>query len=752
MPSNRIWSLELAHDGRLWVGTFEGLALLEDWGSRRPRIRTYTTANGLTDVEITALAEDGERNIWIGTDHGGALKVSRQGFETFDASDGLEAVRAVLAMQDRAGHVVFLMNVENKFFASFDGKRFSSVRLPGTEGRGWVGAQAVLQDSEGGWWVATGLTGLQRYSACDAFVDLAGRRPVKIYTKRDGLPDNFVFGVFQDSLNDIWVMMQGGLRKVARLDHRTGRFSVFPIEYMPSAMIEDGAGNIWLATLGPGMYRFRSGRFEPFQAEQGFPTGSVYHLYKDRRGLIWVSSLSNGVFCITDPDADPPKFMNITTRQGLSSNHTRFVVESADGAYYIGTARGLDRWDPHTGLIRQFTTSDGLAGNLQNIGLRDRSDNLWLGTFLGVSRLTPQIRRQARPADAYIRGLSLGGIPWPLDALGQFDVPDVVVPMSRNRVAIDFAGVSFAPGEVLNYRYRLAGVDSDWRPLSTQRRLDLVDLEPGTYRVELQAINSDGIPSPRAATVNLTILAPIWRRWWFIAGVLLLAGAAIFVVVRMRVQRRLDMERVRTRIATDLHDDIGSSLSQLSIMCEVALRRIPDDPSAAAQSLGQVTETSRSLIDSMSDIVWAINPARDGLTDLVHRMRHFANDLFAEGAIRYRFDCSSAERNLPLGNDVRRQIYLVYKECLNNLVKHSRATQALIELRLRDGCLELSVNDNGVGFDPAVVTDRGNGLRNLRKRAETLGGCLTIDSQIGQGTHILFTIAQTAASKRGRWL
>jgi len=172
-----------------------------------------------------------------------------------------------------------------------------------------------------------------------------------------------------------------------------------------------------------------------------------------------------------------------------------------------------------------------------------------------------------------------------------------------------------------------------------------------------------------------------------------------------------------------------------------------DDPSAAVQSLSQATETSRSLVDSMSDIVWAINPARDGLSDLVHRMRRFANDLFAEGNVVHRFDCFGAERDLTLGNDVRRQVYLVYKECLHNVVKHAQATEVLIELRLRGSCLELRVEDNGAGFHPEGAMDAGNGLRNLKRRAEGMGGRLTIDSRPGEGTRIAFHVGVNASRR-----
>jgi len=753
LPLNRVLSLKCARDGKLWVGTFGGLASLDlNDGRETPLFRSYTAIHGLVDVEITALAEDREANLWVGTDHGGAYKISRVGFETFDASDGLSGNRVNLVFEDRTGLIVFLLGVSGKSFSVFDGKRFSELHLPGVDQFDWVGPQGVLQDRKGEWWLATGRWGLWRYPVSESFAGLKGRRPSRIYTSRDGLPGPTTYCLYEDSRGDIWVSIWDGTPQLARWNRRTDSFTAFDTSAMPMAFTEDRAGNIWVGLNGTGIVRFRKGEMTHYSVRNGFPPGGIYHLYTDRRGQVWASSFSSGAICIPEPDADRPRFVPLTTRQGLSSNHARFVLEGLDGAFYIGTVRGLDRWDPRTGTIRHFTTNDGLAGNLQNVGLIDRRGGLWLGMLLGISRLTSSEDQHTQPPEVFVRELRLGGIPWPIDQLGQTAVHNVVVPLERNRVTVNFAAVSFASGDTLTYQFRLAGRDSEWQSLSSQRSLDLVDIQPGSYRLELQAINSDGVKSLRPAVVDLTILAPIWRRWWFIVLVMLLCSGVAFAAARVRLLHRLEMERVRTRIATDLHDDIGSSLSQIAILCEVAIRRLPSDPPAAVSCLGQVSATCHSLVDAMSDIVWAINPSRDSLDDLIHRMRRFANDLFAEGNIRHQFLAPGADNPWPVGSDFRRQVYLVYKECLHNLVRHSQATEARIELRLQRGWLELSVCDNGVGFNPDCIQNGGHGLTSLHNRARALGGEFLIESRPGEGTRIMFRVpARTSNWRRRLW-
>jgi signal transduction histidine kinase len=205
---------------------------------------------------------------------------------------------------------------------------------------------------------------------------------------------------------------------------------------------------------------------------------------------------------------------------------------------------------------------------------------------------------------------------------------------------------------------------------------------------------------------------------------------------------------VRSRIATDLHDDIGASLSQIAILAEVARQRVrplvrdPADSDATAP-LARIAETSRTLVDSMSDIVWAINPDVDTLSDLVHRMRRFVEDTLGAADLELIFRAPDPSHDLKLGADVRREVFLVLKESVTNIAKHAQATRVAIDLEIDRRRLHLRVADNGRGFDPAVSTD-GNGVASMRRRVQALGGHLVIDSRAGAGTTISFDIEVSA--------
>jgi two-component sensor histidine kinase len=315
----------------------------------------------------------------------------------------------------------------------------------------------------------------------------------------------------------------------------------------------------------------------------------------------------------------------------------------------------------------------------------------------------------------------------------------------RNNLQIDFLSISTGGSDAsTRYQYRLEGVDADWSKPTTERSVTLANLSPGTYLFQVRALNAAGSFSPEPAEVAFIVLRPLWQQWWFLLAAAAAVGLAIYALYHYRVRQLLHLEQVRTRIATDLHDDIGASLSQIAILSEVVQQRISSE-NGAAQAAGEplkvIAGTSREIVDAMSDIVWAINPQKDHLSDLVHRMRRFASDTLESCDIGYGFRAPEHLRDIALGADFRREIYLIFKECINNLVKHSRASRALIDLRLESNFLIVEVEDDGVGFDAAAEMasggrDRlgGNGLMNMRRRAENLGGSFHIESEKGRGT------------------
>jgi signal transduction histidine kinase len=268
-------------------------------------------------------------------------------------------------------------------------------------------------------------------------------------------------------------------------------------------------------------------------------------------------------------------------------------------------------------------------------------------------------------------------------------------------------------------------------------------LAPGTYRFLMGA--EDVLVSPATAAIGLRLLPPVWQRWWFLILVALLAAGLVYWAYHSHLERLLDLERVRTRIATDLHDDIGSSLTQIAIMSEVARQRAPANEPQLSAALDKIADLSRELVDAMSDIVWAIDPKRDRLSDLVQRMRRFASDIFSGRSIEFDFLAPRELADKSLTADVRRQVFLVFKESIKNLARHSGCHHVEISLEIEGSSLVLKVSDDGRGFDLTAADEEScqvscHGLSNMEHRAQYLGGSLHVISQPSGGTCVLLQI------------
>jgi ligand-binding sensor domain-containing protein/two-component sensor histidine kinase len=736
-------------DGRIWIGTAGGLSAFSDG-----RFRSYTAAQGLTNGYVVPV-EDRDGNLWLATQTG-AMKVTWSGFTSFGKADGLSNPRVTSVFEDQRGELCVTSAEGEPFINRFDGQRFTAVRpqVPQEiKGFGWGWNQVTFQDHDGEWWLPT-FYGLYRFPRVTNVEQLAHTLPKAVYNHQRGeLPGNDIFRLFEDSRGDVWISIASHARSaVARWERATESFHMYseadglPPFSPPTAYCEDGAGNLWMGFYDGGLLRYHDGSFRLFAQSDGIPAGVIRALYLDHAGRLWVATDSGGVVRLDDPRAERPRFVVYTTADGLASNRVSCITEDTVGRMYFGTARGLDQFNLETKRVRHYTKGEGLAGNAITVAFRDRQGALWFGTDLGISRLVPGSDPPQQQPPILISGLRIAGNSQPISALGESEVSGLVLNPTQNQLSIDFVGLGFAAGEALKYQYKLVGANEEWSAPTDQRTINYASLSPGRYRFMVRAVTADGIISPTPATITFTILRPIWQRWWFVTLVALTFGLGAAAIYRNRVKRLIEIERVRTRIAADLHDDIGASLSLMAMLSEVARRQALQGNFKVGDSLSSIAAASRELIDAMSDIVWAINPNKDRFSELVKRMRRFASDVFSSRDIALQFDAAGHDHDFKLGADARREIFFIVKEGVNNIARHSACTEAVIILKVQDGSLIVELRDNGKGFVPAEA-DEGNGLASMRARARKLGGDFELVSANGQGT----TLRLKVPVDRQRW-
>jgi signal transduction histidine kinase len=317
---------------------------------------------------------------------------------------------------------------------------------------------------------------------------------------------------------------------------------------------------------------------------------------------------------------------------------------------------------------------------------------------------------------------------------------NITLPYTEDMFSFEYASLDYSAPMRNQYAYKLDGYDKDWVQAGSRRYASYTHLDPGDYVFNAKGSNSDGVWSSEVASIGLTISPAFWQTWWFRVGMILLVISSLYAFYRYRLNKLLELERTRSEIATDLHDDIGTSLTNIALFSDLARQDVALGSSDVTDRLDKISQTSRSLLDSMNDIVWSIKPENDGLEQTILRMEDYAVEMLEDNGIDLHVQIPEQLKKLKLPMTVRRNLFLLFKEAIGNILKHAVATHVDVlisatEARKRHQYLRLVIADNGKGFDAALHT-RGNGLNNMETRARYLGGTMTVSSSRGHGTSI----------------
>jgi len=583
--------------------------------------------NGLPVAPLEDLAEDEGGRLWIATEGEGVVRIEDNGFVAYGDSDGLGAARIASLFEDREGRLCVMTTWDGKSnLRVWRGDRFDPIpiRYPNgisaiQRGGGWN--QFGLQAHDGEWWIPSD-NGLLRFEAVPA-ESLPHATLKHWYRPGSGLNCSAIFRVFEDSHREIWVSCGGPKPHIERWDRASDRFDEYgpergwPANHLVSVFRESAGGTLWIGT-DVGVWRLRGGRFEAAPLPGGGPPVYVRDMSIDSAGRVWVATAGKGLYRCDNPDDPQPRFANYGVREGLASPFLRAVSEDRSGLIYVSSVRGVDRIDPRVPpdarRERHFSADDGLPDNEHNVSLTTRDGHLWFGTLHGLAEYDPSRSRQPSRPGVYFTRVTVRGEEVPIAWEGTRQAALSLAP-DRNQVQVEFAGTDSGSLSALLYQYRLEGSQDQWTEPSSQLRVNYSALPAGHLRFEVRSVNPDGQFSAQSAMLDLNVAAPLWRRWWFVLLACLAVSGVATAAYRYRVEQLLALERLRTRIAVDLHDDIGANLSQIAIFSEVAQR----DP--ARGSLEVISAIARETVEDMSDIVWAINPRHDRLVALLHRMR-----------------------------------------------------------------------------------------------------------------------------------
>lgn len=540
---------------------------------------------------------------------------------------------------------------------------------------------------------------------------------------------------------------------------------------------EDSRGLVWLGSVRRGISILNpdDGSIKNYFSVPG-EKNSLFNCYindffEDRAGNIWFTSKEDQLYCYNRA-AQEFSVKKIGLSNGENLVGTPHIIQmQADGSFILASLKGILRFQPSTQKAEVIATHSDLSAIKHATATKD--GNYWMITGNGLLQYNTSIKtfkryttqnglptnedidviKQLPDGTILLAGLGFISFFNPLELGNNKNIPPVCITqvlanskdtLFENKVyelpylsgmSFQFSALNFSNARQNLYKYRLTGIDKEWSQPTYQRSVSYAQLPPGTYTFEVMGSNADGMWNEQPAVFSFSIKRPFYKTWWFYTLLVLTAGGVLYTLYRYRLEKAIELEKMRTRIATDLHDDIGATLSSISMYSDALKKQVKDTMPQLEPILTKMGNSSREMVTGMSDIVWAINPDNDSGEKLIQRMESYATDICAVKNIRLVFDADEGLRQLELPLEKRKNIYLVFKEAVNNAVKYSEAKNIQVRLRYDDTVLQLEVKDDGTGFDETTVRS-GNGLKNLQLRAEEINGQLELISAAGSGTTV----------------
>ena len=740
-------------DGNLWVIKQTSIYKIDADNLNDEKIDLNRTLrvrkeDGLTGTPVQFLIDDNENGLWAATHNGGLLRITPQAFRVFSGKDwGNESQNVYPILEDSKGNVwlglwsnsnlktntIVKYDPNNKFktyssspngakitsfyedadgklwvgavgsFGNFDNEKFHEIPPPQGLGVSRT-ANAISRDHEGNLWLATE-GGLHRYE----------QNKSPSYTKIDGLPDSLTTTLLKTTDGKFWVGTKKGLSYIENGKfHNITEQDDLKNDYIRS-LYEDDEGVIWIGTYDAGLLRYKGGKFKRIAKKDGMFNGNVFCTLEDDNGWFWINS-NNGIYRVR--------------KQELNN----FADGKIERVLSIG-----------------YTINDGLLSNEGNggkqpAGIKRKNGELWFPTQKGVAVINPtEIETNKTPPKVHIEEVFVDK-----KEVKKRDESIEIQPAQSN-LEINYTGLSFINPDLVKFRYRLEGFEENWNDVGTRRTAFYNNLSPGEYNFRVIAANRDGIWNAEGATIKIIKLPYYYQTWWFWGLSALLIIGIIYLIfqyrvsnlrkiaeVRSRFSQRLieSQEAERKRIAADLHDGLGQELVLIKNRAEKGLE---DNSESNLKQLTDISETASLAIEEVREITNDLRPQLLDKLGLIKSIKAMLRKV--SGLVEIEADIDMIDGLFSENADIN--IYRIIQESINNVIKHSDASSLLVRIKKQAKEIDITIKDDGRGFDIESDIGDGFGLIGLRERTKLLGGEISIDSRPQKGTIVKIKIPLT---------
>jgi len=690
---------------------------------------------------------------------------------------------------DKAGIIWFGFGTEDLYYfnpitgtINFDRK---IPVIPSGSQPNWI--TGMCEDEEGYFWIATNATGLIRLNPENGNYSHFPANPDDTF----GLRSDKLGHVLFNQNGNLWITTQrSGLQLYDLTENRFYHFDLdttAPENDIIYSMFEDASGTLWIGMWKSGLYAIKIKDHELIPAEH------FMHNPKDRTSIsnnliasiirpqvidtsaVWMAT-ANGLNRL---DLNTKKFTHFFIEDGLPSNLIMNVLEDNQGNIWIACAKDLAVYNMKTGKIQSYSQDDGLPvagfGSRYQNAVKTSDGELIFGSNIAAVGFYPEeLKENPYTAPVYLVDFKLFHKSVKLDTTIQFK-KTIQLSNDQNVFSFDFTALNFTNPGKNQYKYNLEGFHKDWIIVGNERNARFTNLDPGEYVFRVKGANNHGIWNQAGASVRIIIIPPWWRTTWAYITYILIFGMVLIALFRFELRRRQrkseqhlqrekelrsleeaehravvaelqnkaaeaqkekEKELMRSRIASDLHDEIGSNLSSIALIGHMLEEKAKLQQTFRVR-LQDIQRIARLTAESMRDIVWFINPENDDMDKLLKKMRETANVLLEQTE----FDFVAPGKGITFQGDLnfRRNLYLIYKESLQNIFKHADATKVEINFQQSDHHLDLIIRDNGRGFN-TQLSNSGNGLKNIQRRAGEMGAFIDIRSGDHKGTEISLSV------------
>lgn len=732
-----VQTLREDRQGNIWVGTAKGSLLR----FRDGRFTPYTLPADFTGCRIATVYEDREGVLWVGTSTG-LLRLREKIITTYTESEGLAANNVYPIFEDSKG-AIWIGSWSG--LTKYENGVFTRQSAPG--GFDYFQVTALYEDREGGFWVAIYGGEVWRYKDGQ----------VTFFSPQDGkLSKTGIHAIYQDRTGTLWFGSRNGLSRYK--DGATTRYTTDDGLTGNEVRVihEDRAGTLWFGTTS-GLTRYSDGVFSAYQAKDGHSGSQIRSIYEDGDGVLWVGTYDMGLMRLHNG-----QFTRYTAYDGLFSNGVFRILEDERGRFWISCNTGIyrvskqelnDFADGKTNAITSipYGKRDGMRkaecnGGSQPAGIKARDGKLWFPTQGGVAVIDPERASvNTRPPSVMIEDVLLDG------RLVNSPEPIRVTP-GQERLEIHYTGLNFVMPEGIKFKYKLAGLDTEWVDASKRRVAYYSHIPPGEYTFTVVAANEDGFWNMQGASMVVVVAPAFWQTRWFLSLALLGLVAIAFLLYRRRItqlkkahaaqeafSRQLiaSQEGERKRIAAELHDSLGQRLIVIKNLALMMLHR-PTDSEQARQQAEVISAETSQAIHEVKEISYNLRPHQLDQLGLTKAIEAAVRRVGTSSEIAFRARVDKLDGLFTKEEEI--SLYRIVQEAVNNIVKHSGATEAqVVVVRDRAG-VHLTIGDNGQGFTPSVAAAESRlpsfGLFGISERVRMLGGRHTINSAPGEGTTI----------------